>query len=299
MTNEKWHNERRKGIGGSDIAAIMGLSPWRTPYQVYQEKRGDAEGFTGNEATDWGIRLEPTIRQWYSDVTGRPVFRPEGILRHKQYDYMLANLDGYTEDRRVVEIKTARYGKGWGEPGTDAIPDYYALQVHHYMTITGYEVADVAVSIGGAPPCLYEVEADKEIAEAIIDACATFWARVVEGRPPEPVNYADAVARFGKAKAEGAMVASAGEVAIIDELKAIRAQLDVLKEQDEALKGRLITSLGENADTMVDADGTALLTYKLSAGRKAFDTKAFQADHPNLYQKYLKTGEGSRRFLLK
>ena len=138
-------------IGGSDIAAIMGLSPWRTPYQVYQEKRGEAEGFTGNEATDWGIRLEPTIRQWYSDVTGRPVFRPEGILRHKQYDYMLANLDGYTEDRRVVEIKTARYGKGWGEPGTDAIPDYYALQVHHYMTITGYEVADVAVSIGGAP----------------------------------------------------------------------------------------------------------------------------------------------------
>lgn len=299
MNHAQWLEERRKGIGGSDIAAILGISPFKTAFQVYQEKRNEIESWQGNEITDWGKRMEPTIRQWYSDTTGRNVLIPKDIIYHEKHPFMLASLDGFTEDNRVVEIKTTRSSKGWGEPGTNEIPDYYAVQCHHYMIVTGYDVVDVPVSIAGGYPTLYEVPADKEISEMIIDACATFWDRVVNENPPEPVTYADAVARFGKMKSEGFVIANDENYHSISGLKNIRAQIADLEEAENSVKARLIIALGENGDTLIDASGNTLLTYKLSNGRKSFDSKRFEKDNPDLYKQYLKVGEPSKRFLLK
>lgn len=299
MDHAQWLEERRKGIGGSDVAAILGLSPWKTAFQVYQEKRKEIVDWQGNNLTDWGKRMEPAIRQWYSDQTGRAVRLPNKIMYHDKYPFMLASLDGFTDDRRIVEIKTARSGKGWGEPSTNEIPDYYAVQCHHYMIVTGFEVTDVPVSVAGGSPELYEVPADKEITEMIIEACAKFWERVVNGNPPAPVTYADAVARFGKIKSEGSVMASEQVLEVVSEIKAIRARLDELEAQEEEMKGKLIISLGESGDTLIDQEGTTLLTYKLANGRKSFDLKTFEKDYPNIYQKYIKITEPSRRFLLK
>jgi len=299
MLPAKYLEERRKLIGGSDVAAILGLSPFRTAYQVYQEKRKEVEDWKGNEATDWGSRLEPVIRQWYSDTTGRSVKVPDKLLVHPKYPFMGASLDGFTDDGRVVEIKTARSGKDWGEPGTNQIPDYYAVQVHHYMTITGFQVADIPVSIAGGSPSLYIVEADKEISEMIIEACAKFWERVQSGNPPDPVTYADAVARFGKIKSDGSIIATTELIEAIAGLKHLRAQIKELEEHEEAWKARIIIALGEQADTIIDSAGQTLVTYKLANGRKSFDAKAFEKDHPNLYLKYIKTSEPQRRFLVK
>lgn len=298
MDQAKWLEERRKGIGGSDIAAIMGLSPFRTAYQVYQEKRREVEDFQGTATMDWGKRMEPAIRQWYSDTTGRSVRLPE-IMQHSKHPFMLATLDGFTDDPRGVEIKTARSGKGWGEPGTNEIPDYYALQVHHYMIITGFPVFDVPVSIGGSSPVLYEVPADKEIQEMILDAAANFWQRVVDGNPPEPVTYADAVARFGKINAAGSVIASQEVVDAWGSMKAARKAVEDFTAKEEEAKGRLIIAIGEGGDELVTADGQRLCTYKLGKGITRLDSKSFAEDNPELYQKYLKTAEPCRRFLLK
>ena len=299
MEKALWLEERRKGIGGSDVAAIMGLSPWKTAYQVYREKRKEVEDWQGNSITDWGKRMEPAIRQWYSDQTGRDVRLPDKIMYHPKHPFMLASLDGFTDDGRVVEIKTARSGKNWGEPETNQIPDYYAVQVHHYMTITGFQVADIPVSIAGGSPSLYIVEADKEISEMIIEACAKFWERVQSGNPPDPVTYADAVARFGKIKSDGSIIATTELIEAIAGLKQLRAQLGAMEDAEEAVKAKLIIALGDQADTIIDGAGQTLVTYKLANGRKSFDAKAFEKDQPNLYQKYLKTSEPARRFLVK
>jgi putative phage-type endonuclease len=295
----QWLEERRKGIGGSDVAAIMGLSPWKTPYRVYQEKRKEVDDWQGNEATDWGKRQEPVIRQWYSDTTGRCVYLPEKILFHGKYPFMLASLDGYTDGRRIVEIKTARSSKGWGEPGTNEIPDYYALQVQHYLCVTGFEVADVPVSIGGGSPELYEVPADRELQEMMIEAEVAFWQRVVDGTPPEPTTYADAVQRFGKIRADGAVIAPEEALHRLNDLRSVREQINELQAKEEELKGKLIITLGDHGDTLIDNGGNTLLTYKLANGRKSFDAKALEKEMPEIYQKYLKNGEPSRRFLLK
>jgi len=299
MDGPQWLEERRKLIGGSDVAAIMGMNPWKTAYRVYQEKRKEVEDWQGNEATDWGKRLEPALRQWYSDVSGRPVRLPDKIIVSGKYPFMGASLDGYTDDGRIVEIKTARNGRGWGNPGTNEIPDCYVLQVQHYMIVTGFEVTDIPVSIAGGPPELYEVPADRELQEMIIEVCANFWRRVQEGNPPDPVTYADAVARYGKSNAEGSVIASEGALAGVAELKHLIAQRKELEAVEEDVKGRIIRFLGDTADTLVDSAGNTLVTYKLANGRKSFDAKAFEKDHPNLYLKYIKTSEPQRRFLVK
>jgi len=299
MNNAQWLEERRRGIGGSDIAAIMGISPWKSAYRVYQEKRREVEDWQGNALTDWGQRLEPMIRQWYSDETGRAVRVPEKILVSTKHPFLFASLDGFTDDNRVVEIKTARSGKDWGEPGTDEIPDYYALQVQHYLIVTGYEFCDVPVSIAGSPPELYEVTADKDIQGMIIEAAAKFWEQVQKGIPPEPASYADVVQRYGRSRAEGVVIADRETVAAIEKLRDVRAaQLD-LKVQEEDLKGCIIKALSDLGDTLTDDGDNTLVTYKMAKGRKSFDAKAFQKDYPDMYEKYLTNGKGSRRFLLK
>lgn len=299
MERTQWLEERRKGIGGSDVAAIMGMSPWKTAFSVYQEKRREVEDWGGNSLTDWGKRMEPAIRQWYSDQTGREVRLPDKIMYHPDYPFMFASLDGLTDDRRIVEIKTARSGKKWGEPGTNQIPDYYMLQCQHYMLVTGFAVTDVPVSIAGSPPVMYEVPADKDLQDLIVEAETEFWACVENGTPPAPVTYADAVARFGRIKAEGVVLASQEELDACAALLAVRYAKDELAAKEDELKGKIIISLGEHGDTLVNAEGNALVTYKMTAGRKMFDAKSFEKENPDVYQKYIKVSEPQRRFLLK
>lgn len=299
MQGPQWLEERRKGIGGSDIAAVLGLSPWKTAYQVYQDKRGEVVQGEGTKSMDWGKRMEPAIRQWYSDVTGRSVRVPDKIIYHGQYPFMFASLDGFTDDGRVVEIKTARSGKGWGEPGTDEIPDYYALQCQHYMLVTGLDVTDVPVSIGGSSPELYEVPADRELQEMIVEAAAAFWRRVEAGDPPDPVTYADAVSRYGSSRVEGAVMATEDDVLNVAALRYVRGQIADLGKQEEDLKGKLITAIGDAGSALVDADGRPLVTYRIGKPVSRFDARAFERDCPDIYKQYLKTSEPQRRFLLK
>ena len=114
--------ERMKGIGGSDVAAILGLSKWSTPYDVWQSKLGLADPTPDNDAMKWGRLLEPVVRQAYAERTGLAVAVPSDPLVMPGYDFARANLDGIREDGRIVEIKTARYADGWGDEGSDEVP---------------------------------------------------------------------------------------------------------------------------------------------------------------------------------
>lgn len=294
---EEWLNERRKGIGGSDAGAICGISPYRTPLQVWQDKRGLSGVVPDNDAMLWGRILEPAVRQRYSDVTGRTVRVPEGILHHPKFDFMLANIDGFTDEKRGVEVKTAASPKDWGEPGTDEIPLLYIFQVQHYMTITGFEVFDVPVLIGGRDFRIYEVPADKELQEMLIEKEAAFWRMVQESIPPEPVNYEDVVRRYRQSKA-ALITADSKILAATMALKEIRGQIGELEAHEDAVKADIMGFMKES-DTLVDVDGAILATWKSGKPTNRVDLKALQKEQPDIYAKYLRPGEAARRFLLK
>lgn len=295
QTRAEWLADRKTGIGGSDIAAILGLSKWRTPLDVYLDKRGEAAPQDENEAMHWGNVHEAAIRSHYEAVTGRRVTVP-GMIRGEDASH-IANVDGITDDGRILEIKTARYPDGWGEPGSDQVPMHYLLQVQWYMAITSLPVADVAVLIGGNEFRLYEVPADPELHTTMQEAAADFWECVVTGTPPAPVSLAEVQQFYGSKSEPTAVEAGADIIAAHSELLDLKAQICELEARESELKAAVMLAMGEN-DTLTD-NGRTIATWKMSAGRKSFDAAALKAAHPELHAQFSTIGEPSRRFLLK
>ena len=296
---EEQKEARSKGIGASEAAAVLGLSPFKTAYQVWEDKTGLSTGLQEETpAMAYGKLMEGTIRQWYSNKTGQVVTVPEMGLAHPKYPFVLASPDGLVDAKRGLEIKTSRSSQGWGEPGTDEIPIYYTIQVQQQMLVFAFEVVDVVVSIGGSMPEIYEVPADSEIQEMIIEELAAFWKLVQDRIPPEPVSYADMIQRFGR-KSSQTTIAVTSEIAMaLQDLKVARQNIAVWEKQEEEYKTELMKYMAEN-ETLADLDGNTLITWKMSKAAQRFDAKALQAADPATYNKYLKAGEPSRRFLLK
>lgn len=293
----QWLEDRRKGIGGSDVAAVLGLSKWKTPYQVWQDKLGLIPATPDNDSMKWGRLLEPVVRQQYAEATGREVKVPTGILQHQDHKFMLANLDGFTDDGRIVEIKTARRQDGWGDAGTDEVPQEYLLQVQHYMAVTKFEVADIAVLIAGSDFRLYHVHADRELQEMMIEQEAEFWRLVESHTPPDALSFADAVARYGRSSKTGEITATEEVLKAVEELASIRVDMKLYEAREEELKGIVMAAMGD-FDTLT-YQGKTLVTWKAAKPTERFDSKAFKAAHPELAAQFTVTGEGSRRFLIK
>lgn len=298
MTAERtdWLKRRQTGIGGSDVAAILGLSKWKTPLDVYNDKIADTPIEDSNPSIEWGNRLEPVIRQKFSDVTGLSVTVPAQTFRHPEHSFMIANVDGLLPDGSVLEIKTARSGADWGEEGTDEIPEYYLTQVQHYMTVTGAKRCDVAVLIGASDFRIYHVQSDPELEAMLIEEERAFWKRVEERDPPAPRTYAEAATLFRVSTAK--RIDASEEVAqATEELARIKIEADALKKREDEAKAKIMTYM-KDADTLM-LGTTILATWKTSKPAARFDSASFKAKHPDLYHEFLKTGEPSRRFLLK
>jgi putative phage-type endonuclease len=296
MSVEEWLRQRKKGIGSSDAPAVLGVSKWKTPYRVWQEKLNLVPDQEDNEPMFWGRTLEPIIRQRYADETGRVVTVPK-LMASEAHPFMLASLDGLTEDNRIVEIKTARSDQDWGEPGTDQVPDVYQVQVQHQMVVARKTVADIPVLFGGNDFRIYTVEADPELQELIIKAEEAFWVLVTTQTPPEPVTMSDMMARFRKSTAK-AVTATEKVLMTVDHLRAAQHNIKVEEQDAESYKAYIMKFMAEN-DTLIDLDDRPLATWKQSKDSKRFDEKRFREEHPDLYAQYMIATEGRRRFLLK
>ena len=183
---------RAVAIGGSDCAAVLGMSKWKTARQLFHEKRGDLVIEREETEEQWfGQQIEPIVRQWYANRTGRIIQQPTKTLIHPQHEFMVGHIDGFCRDEltghRGYEGKSAIRAVGWGAIGTDQIPTDALFQVQHYMSITGWRVFDVCVLLGRQFR-IYTVEADSELQELIVDAEAEFAKRLTAGDPP-PLDY--------------------------------------------------------------------------------------------------------------
>lgn len=189
MPREEWLKERQQGIGGSDAAAIAGINPYRTPLQVYFDKTGTAAlEPEQSEAAYWGTVLEDVIAKEFSKRTGFKVQRKNAILKNIRYPFMLANIDREIIDKEqgngVLECKTASayLAKKWED---NQLPDEYMLQIQHYLAVTGYQYAYIAVLIGGQRFDYKRVERDDEIIAQLIQIEGDFWERIQNEDPPE------------------------------------------------------------------------------------------------------------------
>lgn len=194
-----WHALRSSGLGGSEIAAVVGLSPWVSKYALYLRKRGEIPEQANQTRFDWGHRLEPVIAQVWADLHSDQNVEEAGTYQHADRPWQLANVDRLITDdeflnkpHAILEVKTAHQYDAyeWGN-GPEDIPPYYRCQVVWYMDVIGVPVGHLAVLIGGSDYREYTIPYVADEAEWLREEGRKFWADVQSGNKP-PLDGSDA-----------------------------------------------------------------------------------------------------------
>lgn len=302
LTRDEWLGERKRYIGGSDVAAVCGVSKWKTPLDVYNEKLGLSEPFAGNAATKAGLKLEDTIAEWYAEESGFKVVRDNKMRIHKAIPFLAANIDrkilkpdGY-ETPGVLEIKTAGHyaAKNWDEePPVD-----YVMQLQHYLDVTGYAWGEFAVLIDGRDFRRYYQVRDEELIAMKNELLTKFWnENVLKQIPPAPINSEDIQTLYSRIEGGKTIEAAPTVAETIEKLRSLKVQIKDLKSIEDELTERVQLAMLD-ADAMV-YNGDTLCTWKQSKDANYFDSKRFQSENYDLYLKYCQTKPGSRRFIVK
>ena len=185
---------RNKGIGSSESAAALGLSPWSSPYEVWARKTGRIGERADTEAMEWGRLLEGPVALKYAidnDVDLQMVDTEQH--RYPTYSMIYASPDRRVSPEKLLEVKTGSHfmREHWGQPGTDEIPMEYFIQCQHQMSVfCEVQTVDVAVLIGGNEYREYTVNRQEEVIERLLDGLFNFWKLVTDDTPP-PVNFHD------------------------------------------------------------------------------------------------------------
>lgn len=284
----EWLQERRSSVGASEVAAVMGLSPYNTPLDIYKSKSGiDREfdpllSFIGHES-------EHIIHKWVEAWSGVQVqLEPAFMARSTTYPFLHASFDRVSHDPFVTwQFKTAHQytGHKWDE----GIPTDIRVQVQAEMLVAGTRRAAVVVWIGGREFRLFwEDRDDRFIEEHMVPALTKFWTDYEAGIAPPPSTPGE----LAEAWPSDAASMDAPEVALewIEKRAFLLASAKEMTEEADAIK----QALGEYMlDAGVDTfyhDGRKLLTYKKQKGRESFDTAALKRDRPELVAEYTKQG---------
>lgn len=188
---EEWLELRKRGVGGSDVAAILGLDPYTSNVACWASKLNKVTDTSDTESAAWGRRLEAVVAEEAAERLGLTLHDPQGaLLAHPEHPWMLATPDRIAEKDGqvgVLEVKTtsAYLADDWSDGAT---PDRAALQLHHYLAVTGHRVGWIAALIGGQRLEVREVEYNPALGESLIAAEADFWHLVETGVMPAPLD---------------------------------------------------------------------------------------------------------------
>lgn len=294
MITEAQRRERQSGIGGSDAAAILGVSPYTSAVDLWLEKTGQVEpaNLDDVEPVQWGNVLEEPVAREFARRSGLRLARVNRTLRHPKHPFMVGHMDRRVIGRpHLVEIKTVRALED------DAPRPDHVAQVRHYMAVTGLEAAHLVYLIAGQRLVSHTVERDAEAEAALIRAEAEFWERVTTRTPPLPVSIADL--RALHPVDSGVTVTASVEIAAtVERLAEITARRKALEAEEREAQSAIMAAMGD-ASELRSTEGRPLVTWKATKPAQVLDRARLEADHPDLVAAYLAERAGARRFVLK
>lgn len=323
MDQDKDGPGRPFGIGGSDVAAALGLSPYRTPMQLWHEllSRDVAGPVRGAAALHlrFGQHAEPFLVEEYERCTGLRTRAHAKTLRHPRHGFMFGHVDRlvYASEAKntdrsrgagaeseqptaVLECKTASAfsRQGWGTAGTDQVPTQYLLQCVWYMALTGCPSAELAVLIGNNDFRIYSVARDLQLEAAVIERVERFWNdHVIAKTPPKALRPEDASIAWPQEQA-GASVQASEEIAGAVELYRHHNALASEAEREcERLKAQIMSFMGSAERLTVG--GHTVATWRSASPALRLDARLLSREHPQLAAAYSTHSPGARRFLLK
>lgn len=264
MITEQQREERKLGIGGSDMPIILGLSSYKTPYQLYLEKIGEVD--TSQEMTEfqyWGHALEGIIRDEFAKRNNVVVETPDTCV-HPFHDYLRGNVDGFIPAwNAVLEVKCSSgfMAHEWGEDGSDTIPMQYLVQVAHYCATLNADCAYIAVLIGGNQYREFKYTRDLQLEAALIDAAKKFWECVQTRTPPEPINQIDLKLMYPKHDPEKTKTIDTEVKEQLTTLADTKFKIKALSEVEDKYKFNIMQFM-KDAECLVDDSGKPIVSWK-------------------------------------
>ena len=334
MTKDKqqWLEGRRRGIGGSDVAAVLQLSPWRTPLDVWNDKLGLSPEHEMTSSLYWGTTLEQVVAKEFANRTGFKLQKVNHQFVDPDNDWAIANIDraiiNPTIAKRVrplemTEKEIAKYGNRpittdiafeaktahaftadlWG-PSQELeiqqnnlrteheIPLYYETQIQWYCGILRLRGMYLAVLIGGSDFRMYWIDARPDVFQVIKEKCSAFWNNHVLTKTPPEPINIEDVLKL-YGKSNGKAIEAQGDLAInYGEYARLNGEIKELKKQQDAVKAKIAIDMKDNE--ILTLDGKKVLTYKTQTSKR-FDSDSFKQEHLNDYFDYLK--ESSTRVM--
>lgn len=311
LNNQDFTEDRRHFIGGSDIGAILGVNPYRTPLDVWLEKTGKPSSQTNNLAMRFGCFAEDFVANEYALSTGLYPQIATSSFTHPSIPYFCAHIDRLVFDtppsaeldqtpNRILECKTANPFRqaDWGDAGTNQVPLSYLCQCAWYMSITNIDRADLAVLFGNSDFRIYFIDRDKELENLILDKAHIFWNDyVLKDIAPPTTTEADCKKLFQKSDSKKTIEAN-------DEILRLTREYQQLLLKIEESDNRINHIKQSIMNTMQDAQSICfgkheLISWKNTKPVSRFDSVGFEKAHPDLYRAFQKVSDGSRRFVFK
>lgn len=301
----EWLEARTQGIGASEVATVVGLNPWETPYQLWRRKMGIDAPQDENFAMKAGHYLEDAVARFFADESGREVIRNSAndfmfVRTDKPFirvspdrTFWLPGMPKNDDNKGILECKTTQK-----KIDPDDLPKHWFCQVQMNLGVAGYEHGSLAWLTAGCDFGYRDIDFDPDFYGWLCEEVERFWVDNILGKKePDAVSAADVVAKYAT-HTEGKTVEVSDTVfeayASLCELKRDMGELENRKED---LESTLKMAFGDAES--ITYGGDTLATWKAPKPSKSFDKDLFKAENPELYAKYCIERQNARRFLLK
>jgi len=298
LTREEWLAERRKSIGGSDAAAIVGMNHYVTPYMLWADKTGRLPEQPDNEAMRQGRDLEQYVADRFTEATGKHVRRHTAMFRSPAYPFAHANIDRAVvgepaglecKTTSVMNLKKFKNGE---------YPENYYVQCVHYLAVTGWKRWYLAVVILNQGFQWFAIERDQAEIDALMQAERAFWNTYVVPDSPPPVDGRPPTSAALESVFPGTGADDVKPIFREDVLQNylnLKEQIAALQQEKERCEQIFKQDLG---DDISGACGGYRIDWKPQT-RQTFDFRKFKVDHPELdFHPYLKKSS-FRRFVIR
>ena len=268
-SHEEWLEERAKGIGASDVAAILGLSPWETPFSLWLKKTNQVEPEPENEAMLMGHLMEDVVVTRWEMMTGEKAIKASAadiIYVHPEHDFLRATPDRVIRGKKkILECKTTVTNI---DP--EDLPVHWIVQVLYQQYVTGIHDADLAWIVSGRYFGYAHIPYDEEFVNFIVTKVTEFWNENVKGgKEPELISVSD----FAMKGSDPGTTIEADDEAFMQilSLRTINKALAKDNEEAEACKDAIKLYMGEIES--ITYDGQVIATWKSGARGRTFRLK--------------------------
>lgn len=288
-----WHELRKKGIGGSDIGAILGVNKYKSAIDVYLDKVENIKtDLSNNNLVQWGIKLENVIREEFENRNNEN-YEVYIVPYSVKYNQLIANVDGIVKNKKtgkygVLEIKTAnQYTINDWKKGL--VPHSYYAQVMHYLAVTGLDYGIIVVLIGGNEYKEFYIERNEEEIEMIKLVAKEFWEEhIITKQIPAP-DGSDKYSEYQKELLnkyeifENRIEIDEEKEFKIEKIETLNKEIKNLEEVKEKLMQELMKELIENEANLMIGDNFKVKL--VTQNRNKIDPK-FKKDYAEMINQY-------------